>query len=204
MKKVLILCLLLVFVAGCVPLENKPLDVVDRAGFGLSDALESLKGKLSSNEYLLTPASKVRVDGKLVELKDLAFDYKMIFSIDGQDYLIKETNREEIVNGLSITVTKVSFDPENKDTYAITKIAKYVPGENEYLMYIDNMVTIDGKNVKLYKFLDDKSIYLSVDNTDERIKEGETKVIKDLKITNVKTNLRAITSEKYSILKIEV
>lgn len=206
MKRLFAFCLLLVFIAGCVPFGKeipKPTDIVVRAGTELSESLKKVTGELGANEYLMTPESKVNIDGKLVTLKEMTFDYRMTFVVDGQEYLISRTNEPEIINGAEITVKKVSFDPEAKDTYAIVKIVKYTTGENEHLMYIDSSVSVGGKKVQVTMFNNDESIYVKVDTTEDRIREGETKVINELSITNIKTNLRAITSEKYSILKIE-
>lgn len=204
MKKALMICLILIFVAGCITVEEKPKDIVVRASDGLSESLEAVKGDLGSDEYLMTPESRVVIGGREVTMKELAYDYKMTFKIDGQTYLITETNKEEIVNDVIITVKKVNFDPEDVDTYAIVNIIKYVPGENEYLMYYEDNVVVGGSTVTLRRFNDDGSIYVKVDDLeDERVKKGETIEIRDLSITNVKTNLRAITSEKYSVLRIE-
>lgn len=207
MKRALLFCLLLVLITGCVlqeKISEQPVkDVVVRVGGELSEKLEQLKGGLGSNEYLMTPESKVTIAGKLVTMKEMTFDYDITFVVDGHEYMVSETNKPDILEGIEITVKKVSFDPEGKETYAITKIVQYTPGANEYLMYLEDATTVGGKAIKLTAFNSDGSIYVRVESTEDRIREGETKTIRDLKITNVKTNLRAITSEKYSILRIE-
>lgn len=207
MKRALLFCLLLVLITGCViqeEISEQPVkDLVTRVSGELSESLQKLTGELGTNEYLMTPGSKVTIDGKLITMKEMTFDYDITFVIDGQEYMVSETNKPEILAGVEITVKKVSFDPEGKETYAITKIVKYTPGANEYLMFKDDIVKVGEKSIKLTEFNSDGSIYVRVESTEDRIREGDTKTIRDLKITNVKTNLRAITSEKYSILRIE-
>ncbi len=70
-------------------------------------------------------------------------------------------------------------------------------------MYLEDIVEVDGKSVTLKTFKSDKSVYVRVEDMEDRVPLGKSIKLRDLTITNVKTNLRAITSEKYSILKIE-
>jgi len=211
MKKILI-CLLVLLIIGCVPekqtgfekLESieEPEDI-NNVGKYIEEGTKFVK-EIIADEYKLSPNKFLTLDGKRVELVDITPDYELIMKINGKEYIIYETNKQEIIDNIEIMATKIKFDPTGKNTYAIFKVKKYEPGLNEYLMHINDKIYLKGHTIILLDVDTDKlqSINLRVDNIDKRINKGKTEIIYDLKITNIETNPRAITSEKYAIIKI--
>ncbi len=203
MKKILI-CLLILFVMGCMPAKQfEELEPIEEIEEYVEEGVDFAK-EIITEEYKLIPGESLVVDDKKIELLEVTSDSEVKLKVNYKEYTIYETHKQEIVNNIEILLTKIKFDPTGKDTHIILKANKYEPGPNEHLMYINDKITIQDHTIILLNVDTDKlqSINLRVDNTDERINKGETKIINNLEITNLETNPRAITAEKYAIIKV--
>lgn len=209
MKKILI-CLLVLFLVGCAPIsefkgleEIKSVEPTEDIEEQIDEGIKFAK-EIIAEEYKLLPGESLIVGDKRLELLDITSDYEVIINIDGKEYVIYETNKKEIVNNLEILLTRIKFDPTGKDTYVILKAKEYELGTNEYIMYINDKIIVQGHTIILLDVDTDKlqSINLRVGNIDKRINKGKTEIINNLKITNLETNPRAITAEKYAIIKV--
>lgn len=205
MKKILF-SLLILFLMGCVPLQQIKQPVEENIG-EVENLVEEGTGfvkEIVAEEYKITPGGAMTVEGIKLKVVDITPDYEILLNVDDIDYIIYETHKQEIVRGLEIVVNDKKFDPTGKNTYVILKVTKFVPGENEYLMYNNDQITVADKVITLSSVDTDtlQSILIKVNNIEKRLNKGQTENINNLAVTNVNTNPRAVTSEKYAIVKV--
>lgn len=209
MRKIL-LCILLVFILGCVPVAEEltglePGEIEEGAEELVEEGL-SFVDKIIPNEYRFVPGASLTILGKKVTVKDITTEYETIIQVDGTQKTIKTTQTPEYINGLNVVATELNFDGTGLNTYVILKITEFKLGEDEYLLFYKDKMEIDGKKVELDDvYTDNKdSISVGVQGVYARIIKGETKVLNGIEVTNVRTNPRAISSEKYAVLKLIV
>lgn len=189
--KLVVFLLLTLLAAGCIQTQE------------LGRQVGQVKEDLGITEYDMKIGDTVTVDNKLVRLESYDADYNVIFDVDGTKREMRETQDPQIVNGLEITIQKFRYDISDvENNYIHVKIVQYVPKQDEYLFYLQDVKTILGSSVELLNIEKDGTISVRVDKANEdRVMEGKTKLIGNLYITNVKPNYRAIASERYAILK---
>lgn len=202
MKKIL-LCLLVLFLVGCIPLEGLKEQGPEQVEEYVQEGVGFVK-EIVANEYKIKPGGSLVVDGVKVQLTDITSEYEVKIKVNDIDYTIYETQKQEVVDGLDFKAKEIKFDPTGKDTYTILKIVKFVPNENEYLLHINEEAVIGDHKVTMLAVDTDtlQSILVRVDTADKRINKGQTERINNLDIINVDTNPRAVTSEKYAIIKV--
>ncbi len=163
-----------------------------------------VKEDLGITEYDMKIGDTVTVDNKVVRLESYDADYVIIFDVDGTKREMRETQDPQIINGLEITIQRFKYDATDiENNYVHVKIVKYVPKQDEYLFYLQDVKTISGYEAELVKIEKDGTVTVRVDNTNEdTIMEDKTKPIGNLYVTNVRPNYRAIASERYAILKV--
>lgn len=205
----ILFCIFLIFLVGCIPaseelgiepgvIEAVPEETVEE-GLNLID-------KLIPNEYKFTPMSSLTIEGKKVTVKDITPEYEVIVDVQGEERVISTTQMQEYISGLSVMLTEIKVDPTGVNTYAILKITKFELGENEHLLFYQDKITVDNKVITLADVYTDSlnSISVGVNGVYERLTKGEAKTMEGLKVTNVRTNPRATSSEKYAIVKVEI
>lgn len=199
MKKKLFGLLLILLVAGCIQVDIKST---------VEEGVETVKGKLSEElgigEYALNIGDMVTVDGKIVRLESFNPDYVVVFDVDGKKIEMQETQDSQVVNGLELTIVKSIFDASAvEENYVKVKVVKYVPGEDEYIFYLEDGKEIAGYEIELLKLDKDGTVTVRVDMANEvRVMEGKTEPASGLYVSNLRPNHRAIASERYVILKI--
>ena len=103
------------------------------------------------------------------------------------------TKNEEIIEGLSVTATKITIVNAPTGSYATFLILPLELKSNQYVIYPNVRQTVNGKDIILKKAESDGIIEVNVFNKgtvvgdDGRIKSGETKTINGLKITNMQS-----------------
>lgn len=191
MRKTLIGLLLLILLAGCIPIEQPKAESKQEAQLGIS-------------EFTMREGGSVTVDGKQVRLESYSPDYVCVFDVGGEKREMGNTQDAQIVNGLELTIQKFKYDITDKtQSYVLIKIVKYTPKIDEYLFYLSDEKDILGSKVKLNRIEKDGTIEMKVGTLDpKRIMEGRTEAIGTLYITNVRPNYRAIASERYVIIRV--
>lgn len=204
MKK--LLCLLIIlFVVGCIaqPLTETEPDQKVEMGEETSNVVEG--GEVSEDTFTVNVGGEVTVDDRKVVVKELTFDYELIIYVSGEERVIYGTKSPEIMQGLKLEVLEVHFDPEGQDSYVVLKVNKFELGENEYLMHIDDEVRIDDEHKVILRDVKEdqfKKITVRVGRDSAvDIKIGETEDVGGVFVTNLDPHPRAISSEKYAVIK---
>ncbi len=199
MKRILF-CLLVIFLVGCIPLEEIKEEGVEKY---VQEGVGFVK-EIVANEYKFTAGGSTVVEGIKITLIEITPDYEVKLKVKDIEYTIYETQKREIIDGLDILAKEIKFDPTDKNTYVILKVIKYEAKPNEYLMYLNDEITVEDYTITLLDVDTDKlkSLNLRVHNTDTRINKGKTETLHNLEITNIETNPRAIAFERYAIIKV--
>lgn len=210
MKKILISLIILFLISGCTqaPITQPSSEPEVEVGEGVLTVDE--EGTPQTDIFTISKGSSITFDKKKITLKELDFRNELTLTIDGTDFVFYETKITEIFKGLIITPQELHFDHQGMDTHAMIEILRFKPGQDEYLLYIDQEVNIPNKGKVILKDVSTtslKSISIKVSNEigtiDERVHKGETKDIFGVKITNIYPRARNIGYEKYALLKIE-
>lgn len=191
MKKLIVFLLATILIAGCVQTNQLGKEV-------------QVGQELGITEYDLRVGGTITVDNKVVRLESFDSGPVTVFDVDGTKREMTETQDPQIINGLEVTLQKFKYDASDMDNnYVHVKILKYVPKEDEYLFYLNDVKKILDYNVELLDIQKDGTIVVMVDNANQkRIMEGKTELVNTLYISNVRPNHRAIGSERYAIVKV--
>jgi hypothetical protein len=156
------------------------------------------------DEFKLVKGDIVNVGGKTVTLVDFSiFQTKLetIVDVDGQGWVIHETQKPEIVNNLRITAISV----DRLQTYIMLKIVPEKFDVDEYLLRVGERQVILGQEFELVKIQDkDGGALLTVVDGDPEgvfIMPGMTKEYQGLEITNIEPFYRDIRAEGYGIFR---
>jgi hypothetical protein len=200
MRKILALFLILLL-SGCFQVPS-PEDLKEGAKEIIKDRLGQEIGVAG---FDMKEGDTVTVDNKVVRLVSFSPDYVVVFDIDGQEREMRETQDPQIVNGIELTIKGWKFDASNlAGNYVKADIKKYIPGEDEYLFYLDDMKAILGHEIKLSKLDKDGSVSFMVDSVNDiRVREDMQEGVLDIYISNIRPNFRAIASERYVIVRVE-
>lgn len=219
MKKIAILMsiiLSIILLSGCIPTTQiqtqKPAETQTSPNVKLGEGTTNINktGAPQQNTFIISEGKSITFNNKKITLKNLNFRNEMTLNIDGKDYVFFQTKVMEIVKGLEIYPLEFHFDPEGEDTYVNLEIKKLVLKENEHIMYKGESLDIPNKGKIILKDVNDdnvKSIRIQVRTKDnlkeERINKMETKNLLDIKITNIYPRARAISLEKYALIRVE-
>lgn len=203
MKKIL-LSLLVLFLIGCVPLQPKEEleEGPEEVESYVSEGVGFVK-MIMANEYKISPVGSIMVESTKISVESITDEYEVELLVGDTPYVIYETNKPEIVNNIEIIAKEIKYGTTPEKTYVILKAKSYQPKANEYLMHINDKITIGEHTITLMSVDTDTlhSIQLVVDTTDKRLNKGQTAVINNMEVTNVDTNQRAMASEKYAIIR---
>ena len=199
MRKILALFSILLL-AGCLEVPSP-----DELKEGVKEIIRDQLGQEIGVSVDMKEGDTITVDSKIVRLVSFNSDYVVVFDVDVQEREMRETQVPQIVNGIELTIKGWKFDASSiEDNYVSANIVKYVPGEDEYLFYLDDVKTILGHEVKLSKLDKDGSVSLMIDSVNEiRVREDMQEGVLDIYISNLRPNFRAIASERYVIVKVE-
>lgn len=205
MKKALI-CFLLLFIVGCIPMQ--PIEEIKEEG---PETIEKyVQGgvgfvkEIVANKYKITPGGSIVIEDTKLEITDINSESEVMIKVNDIEYTIYTTQQREIVDGLDLKATEIKFDPTGENTYVMLEATKFESNPNEYLMYINDKITIGDTMIILINIDTDtlNSINIKVDDIEKRINKGKTEVMSNLEITNMETNPRATAVEKYAIIKV--
>lgn len=152
---------------------------------------------------------EVTVGGEKFILKHISLDAEAILKQDTKEIRLTGTNSPAKINNQEISISKLNLilDPLKRSIQL--SIEDIFLNENEHALDYNQEINIQGKNVKLTDVYTDKldSIQIKVSQSLEseikRINKGKTEETLGLNITNIRSNPRPITYEKYAIIKIE-
>lgn len=211
-KYLAILFLVLILISGCShypSTDGEKNNIVDKEEteiiYGEPDEKPKEVVQTPNKLYILKKGESVTVDNIIIRVLEFSYDEKLSLEIGGEVRQLEETKEEMIVQGLVIILD--AFDFETGKIGLI--IEPLVLGANEYFFKQGGNVKVGSSVFTLDKILTDdlKQIEVKVFAYDtqyaERIKEGATKDVGSLRVTNIKTNPRGITLEKYSVVRIE-
>ncbi len=154
-------------------------------------------------EFKLSKGESIEAFGKTFTLVDFTiFQGKLetVVDVDGMTWVIQETKKPEIVNGLKVTPVSV----DKLQSYIVISIEPFKLKTDEYLFKIDEEQVILGRVLVLRNVQDDDGVLIEASDstTDIFVMPGETKVYEGLKITNVEGFYRLVSAERYAILKV--
>ena len=231
MNKFISILLLLIFIVGCShlppqrePTSNENSDIlydnidsedetyVGEDGYvytkdGQRIIIDTMGEDISRDQLVtLTEGDTLNYNGQEIKVEKLSRHENLVLRIGDQVRVIDVTKSDLIVNDIVVYVEQ--FDFENNE--ASVKFKPLVLGENEYLLKIDGTANIGGSVLTLDQISSDDLHYVTVnvytsygDQESGRVRQGGTIVIGDVKVTNVQSNPRSITLEKYAILRLE-
>ena len=212
MKYIFLLLITLLLISGCSHIDaagGEATDIDDEPeviyGEPEKDSDDTYVGD-DSKVYILKKGEKVTVDGTLIKVKDFTQNEKLILEIGDQVRQIEETKKEVIVNGLVITPDKFDFNSGEITLLVEPLVLKL----NEYFVKQGESVKVGSRTFTLTNILTDDLRHIEVQvfayetQYAARIKESDSKLVGGLKVTNVKSNPRGITLEKYSIVRLEI
>src|SRR3989344_1810235 len=231
MNKFISILLLLIFIVGCshLPPQREPtsdgnsdiiydnVDSEDGTYVGedgyvyTKDAqriiIDTMGEDISRDQLVtLTEGDTLNYNGQEIKVEKLSRHENLVLKIGDQVRVIDVTKLDLIVNDIIVYVEQ--FDFENNQ--ATVKFKPLELGENEYLLKIDGTANIGGSVLTLDQISSDDLHYVTVnvytsygDQKSGRVRQGGTIVVGDVKVTNVQSNPRSITLEKYAILRLE-
>src|SRR3989344_707804 len=216
MNKFISILLLLIFIVGCshLPQQREPtsdenLGIVYDNVDSEDDIVyyDTMGEDISGDELvILTEGDTLNYNGQEIKVEKLSRHENLVLRIGDQVRVIDVTKSDLIVNDIVVYVEQ--FDFENNEVSV--KFKPLVLGENEYLLKIDGTANIGGSVLTLDQISSDDLHYVTVnvytsygDQKSGRVRQGGTIVVGDVKVTNVQSNPRSITLEKYAILRLE-
>ncbi len=153
--------------------------------------------------YTMTKGNSMNFEGKVVKLLDVFNNGGTHFYVSGVSTEIKATKELEIINGVEIVVQSIQYNNTNPELSSATfTIKKFVPNENEYLLFVDKPQIVDGVEITLKGV---SSSYVLVDLGEfeyMKIYPGMSKEIGGFNVTNVKAFPHGRRIEDYAILKV--
>lgn len=201
MKKIFGLFLMLVFLSGCIPSLEQVNGMVKE---GVHKLKAELQKDLGIEEYSMQVGDYVMVDNKLVRLESYNSDYVVEFDIEGHKVEMRTTQEPLIVEGLELTIKEFRFDASSLEkNYVKVKVTRFVPDEDYYLFYLDDIKNVLGHDIELINIEKSGTVLIRVDMVNElRIMEDATEGVANLYISNARPVYRAINNERHVILKI--
>ncbi len=158
-------------------------------------------------DFQMVKGDMVTVGGKNVTLVDYSvFQNKLetVVDVDGKEWVIHETQKPEIVNGLVITPVSV----DRLQAFMVLNVIPLKLESNQYLVVLGEDNIILGRIVRLREVQDDNGILVQVIDGEEDLEvfvmEDDTKTVDGLKVTNVESFHRDLRAERYAIVKIVV
>ncbi|MFH1210323.1 MAG: hypothetical protein V1645_00220 [archaeon] len=156
-------------------------------------------------DFQMVKGDMITVGGKNVTLVDFSiFQNKLetVVDVDGKEWVIHETQKPEIVDGLRIAPVSV----DRLQAFIVLNVVPLKLESNQYLIKLNEVNIILGKVVRLREVQDDGGILVEVsvgeDDFSTFVMEGDTKTVDGLKVTNVESFHRDLRAERYAIVKI--
>ncbi len=213
MKKIILLfVLLIIIVSGCLQQKDvmekeEPVQKIDFDDSKITDKQEIvLPPEPTTNEYKI--GDTLLLGSKKVTIKEIKIDSEILIEVDGLIKYISGTRQPIRIEDYELFATEIDISYDRPSTVTLES-SKFQLGPNEYLFWFREVKNIAGKTVILEDvYVDDfDTILVSVSdksNSDtRRIHIGESETMNNLEITNIKNGHRAVSAEKYSILKIK-
>jgi len=204
LKIILIMLLFLItFLLGCTTADPDPDPVEDEV--------------MEQDDIVVDPDQPIEyftgdsfsIEAETLTITDITSDGKIYLDLNNKEFILYGTNNPLKVGSTEVSATSIDINLPPQESSVFLKINKIELNENEYILDFNQKVTILGKQVTLTDVDTDSldtirvKVSLGLDTMTERINKGKTKIISDLKITNIRSNPRAVSTEKYAIVKIE-
>ncbi len=165
--------------------------------------------KTETNVIAYLMGDKFQAGGEILTVKSISQDGEVILNTNGRDIIIKGTGSATKIANEEIIISKLNLNVDSTKRSIVIKVEPIQLNTNEYVLDYQEEVIVQEKKVKLADVDDDdlKSIFISIskgpNQESKRINKGKTETILGLKITNIRSNARPISFEKYAIIKIE-
>lgn len=153
--------------------------------------------------------NEITVGGEIFIIKDITQQGDLTIKRDNKEIIISGTNNPTKVNNQEILISKLNTNIDSSKRSVQLEIGNIALNENEYILEYKKEKDILGKKVTLMDVYTDKlesiqiRVSLGIESETVRINLGKTEEVLGLKITNIRPNPRAISLEKYAIVKIE-
>ncbi len=180
-----------------IPIE-KPVNATK----GVAAQVESLGNDL----YKFNVNDKLVFDDKEIVLTDLDTSTSQFrATVNGEEIIFVNTKETEISQGVEMFVVSFkNFGLEDLRTYVELSIKKFVPGENEYLVYQNKPVKLSsGEQLAVsttrISSTGVKTAPVTLGDVSEDIVEGKDAYFGNYTVTNVKTFVK---DKSYALLKV--
>jgi len=157
-------------------------------------------------EYFV--GDKINIDKVKYKIKDITTGADLILANDDMEITISGTKNVAKIGKKEISIIKLNLPAQLEKRSVTLKIENIILKENEYLLDYNRDVYVDGKYVKLVGVDNNPSASIRVkvskglSNDAKTIDKGKTADILGLMITNIRSNPRPISVEKYAIVRI--
>jgi len=138
---------------------------------------------------------------KFISVGNFGVKTEFKVEVDGVERDIYDTKTLEIVQGIEVIPLRLDL-LKNQVTFKFNVLKL---GEYEHLLDTNKNLMIYGKEIRLRNIMDDEAILVDIiDGTlKTRIREGFSKEIDGIQITNVNAFFRDFLDERYAIIKVK-
>lgn len=201
--------LLVGLIYGCVVQKSDDVRSIDFDNSKITGKEESVV-----NDGVIAETNVYREGGilflgdKEVIIKKIGIDSKIEIEFEGSTKEIYETKQPVRLGDYELMAMKIDINYDTGSTVNLES-RKIELGENEYLFWFKESKNILDKEVTLTDVPKDEFNTILVDVSTKsksdslRIHQGESKTFDNLEITNVRSVPRAVSAEKYAIIKIK-
>ena len=153
--------------------------------------------------------NQFEIDGTILSVSSISSDGKLTLLNNGKEFIISGTKNPAKIGSKEIMISKLNLEPPLEKRYVELVIEDILLDENEYILDFNKEITVLGKKIVLRDVMngDAPTIQVQVsqglEGDTENIVKGKTEEFLGLKITHIRSNSRAISYEKYAIVRIE-
>ncbi len=171
----------------------------------LIDYVQDPCGKVPGRYYV---GDEINIGTEKLTIQSISQQGGVVFLHGGLEIFMTGTNNPFKINNNEIYANRFNPAVDPVQRYVDLEISELGLGENEYVLDYRREVDILGRKVTLRDVHTDdlKTIEVRVSKAKEaeskRINKGKTEKILDLKVTNVRSVLRASSVEKYALVVI--
>ncbi len=191
MKK-LISLLILVFLVGCTAPQIELEEVTNESIITEIPVVVEEPVTIETDQYYnFYEGDTQEILGHSITLNTIHINPQIDLTVDYTEASIIETKNEEIIEGLKISIQKIN-DVYRQEKYVTLKIEELNLGKKEYIINKGESITVGNREIVLEDSKVSGYIQVSVYNKGtligdtENIKRGESILINELTITNLK------------------
>ncbi|MEK6940607.1 MAG: hypothetical protein AABW49_01775 [Nanoarchaeota archaeon] len=207
MKRLAVLIVIMIL-SACSSIEvDSKAKIIEPQAYDIPEENETIQEEpsLPTDQYKMHEGDKITINDHGLRLININNDGEVLFEVDGIPWVVYASKHKEIYRGIEITIIRINYDSINKkNNYAIVESKKYITPKGQYLLQIDETSNIFGVNFTLTSVEPSEKIMLNVgNNTKNKLKEKESKLIENFNVTNIDAFPRPPRFENYAIIGIQ-